>query len=186
MNIEEKEIKGVLEITLNPIQDSRGFFMRVFDDTIFEQSGINRKWVQENHSRSEKKDIIRGLHFQFPPFSETKLVRCTVGSILDVFLDLRLGSASFGKWGAVNLSAENKKMVCIPRGVAHGFCTLSEVSEVQYKVDNYYARDHEAGILWNDPDLKIDWPVSRPILSDKDNQNLTWRKFLLQHKGIQL
>ena len=184
MEIEERKLKGVFEIILHPHKDDRGFFMRTYDETFFKECGIERYWVQENHSRSEKKGIIRGLHFQFPPFAETKLIRCTVGAILDVFLDLRVGSSTFGKWGAINLSAENKKMIYIPRGFAHGFCTLTDVSEVQYKVDNYYAKEHEAGIAWDDPDLCINWPVCDPILSDKDKQNLTWKSFLKQYRGI--
>lgn len=186
MQIKELEITGVFEICLEPIQDERGFFMRVFDDTLFDNAGIHRKWVQENHSRSEKKGIIRGLHFQFPPFAETKLVRCTVGAILDVFLDLRVESDAFGKWGSIMLSAENKKMVYIPRGFAHGFCTLTDVSEILYKVDNYYSKRFEAGIAWDDPDLGIEWPVSNPILSEKDKRNLTWKSFLKKYKGIRL
>lgn len=184
MQIEEHEIKGVFEIHLDPIQDERGFFMRVFDDNLFHEAGIDRKWVQENHSRSEKINTLRGLHFQFPPFDETKLIRCTVGSVFDVFVDLRLESNSFGKWGSIVLSAENKKMIYIPRGFAHGYCTMTDVSEVQYKVDNYYSKKHEAGIAWNDLDLAIPWPASDPILSEKDRNNLSWKKFLELHKGI--
>lgn len=184
MEIKEREIKDVFEIKLNPIKDERGFFMRVFDDTVFEKFGINRKWVQENHSRSEKKGIIRGLHFQFPPFAETKLVRCTVGAVFDVYLDLRAQSPSFGRWGTIELSSENKKMIYIPRGFAHGFCTLTEVSEVQYKVDNYYSKEHEAAIAWDDSDLAIPWPTSTPILSVKDKQNLTFKMFFKLYRGV--
>jgi len=186
MQINELNIPGVFEITLAPIRDDRGFFMRVFDDTIFDQAGINRKWVQENHSRSEKKGVLRGLHFQFPPFTETKLVRCTIGAVFDVFLDLRYGSKAFGKWGSVILSSENKKMVYIPRGFAHGFCTLTEMSEVQYKVDNYYSKENEAGIAWDDPALGIEWPVADPILSEKDQDNMTLQMFVELYKGIEL
>jgi dTDP-4-dehydrorhamnose 3,5-epimerase len=186
MQITEQKIQGVFEISLRPNQDERGFFMRVYDDTIFESAGINRKWVQENHSRSEQKGIIRGLHLQFSPHAETKLVRCTVGAIFDVYVDLRTGSDTFGQWSSIELSAENKKMIYIPRGFAHGFCTLTEISEVQYKVDNYYSKENEAGIAWDDPDLAIPWPTSNPILSDKDRKNMRFREFVGRYEGLRI
>jgi len=164
--------------------DDRGFFMRTYDSDIFEKAGINKKWMQENHSRSEKKNTLRGLHFQFPPFSETKLVRCIRGSVLDVFVDLRKGSDTFGHWDSLVLSEDNKRMILIPRGFAHGFCTLTDISEVLYKVDNIYSKEHEAGIIWNDPDLKIDWPLKYPIISDKDKQNMTFRDFVGKFETI--
>lgn len=185
MEIKERKIEGVLEITLKPHLDNRGFFMRTFDENIFNKAGINREWVQENHSRSEEKGIIRGLHFQLPPFTETKLVRCINGAILDVFVDLRKNSKTFGQWDSIELSAENKKMIFIPRGFAHGFCTLTKESEVLYKVDNFYNKDAESGILWNDKDLNIKWPNSNPILSDKDIKNNTLQEFIDKYKSIE-
>ena len=176
MDIVENKIKSVFEITLKPHSDQRGFFMRSYDNEIFTKAGIVRDWVQENHSRSEQKGIIRGLHFQTTPFSETKLVRCIRGKVFDVFVDLREGSCTFGKWDSIELSEENKKMILIPRGFAHGFCTLSDISEVVYKVDNYYSPEHERGIIWNDPDLGIKWPITNPVLSDKDKNNKTLRE----------
>jgi dTDP-4-dehydrorhamnose 3,5-epimerase len=178
MEIKERKLKGVFEITLQPYKDERGFFMRTFDKKIFEEEGLGREWVQENHSRSEKAGIIRGLHCQLYPYSETKLVRCIDGSILDVFVDLRAGSPTFGKWDSIKLSAANKKMIFIPRGFAHGYCTLTEISEVVYKVDNFYSPEHEIGILWNDPDLAITWPGINPILSGKDQKNMTLKKLI--------
>lgn len=186
MEIKKRKLEGVFEIALAPILDNRGFFMRAYDNDIFEKEGIARAWKQENHSRSEQKGIIRGLHFQFPPFSETKLVRCIRGAILDVFVDLRADSPTFGQWDSIELTEENKKMIFIPRGFAHGFCTLSEVSEVLYKVDNVYNREHESGLLWNDPDLGINWPVENPILSAKDEKNQTLKEFIKQHTAIRL
>lgn len=180
MEIKERRLKGVFEITLEPHMDERGFFMRTFDKKIFEETGIDREWLQENHSRTEKKGIIRGLHFQIPPFSETKLVRCITGEILDVFVDIRHDSMTFGQWDCIELSAENKRMIFIPRGFAHGYCTLSKISEVVYKVDNFYSPVHEKGIIWNDIDLKIKWPESNPILSDKDKKNMTLKQFIEQ------
>ena len=184
MDIKERKLKGTFEITLKPNIDERGFFMRTLDQQLFEEAGINRNWVQENHSRSVKKGIIRGLHFQFPPFSETKLVRCIRGSILDVFVDLREGSETFGRWDSIELSEENNKMILIPRGFAHGFCTMSEICEVLYKVDNYYNKEAESGMIWNDPDLAINWPVNHPVLSAKDNRNMTLQEFISSHGSI--
>ena len=184
MEILEKKLIGTFEINLKPIQDERGFFMRSFDEKIFKDVGLRFNWVQENHSRTLKQWTIRGLHFQFPPYTETKLIRCIRGKVLDIFVDLRIGSETFGQWDSIQLSEENKKMVLIPRGFAHGFCTLTDESEVLYKVDNYYSSDHECGIVWNDPDLKIKWPVKDPILSDKDKKNSSLKSFKERYTGI--
>lgn len=172
MEFKELSIAGLFEIIPTPHSDERGFFMRTFDVKEFKAYGLSREWVQENHSRSEKKGIIRGLHFQKEPLAETKLIRCIRGEIFDVAVDLRKESATFGKWMGMVLSEENRKMFFIPRGFAHGFCTLTEISEVVYKVDNFYSRDHEIGLIWNDPDLNIEWPIKDPILSDKDRKNM--------------
>jgi len=180
----QRKLTGVWEIQLAPIQDERGFFMRAYDTGLFEQAGLHRQWMQENHSRSERAGIIRGLHFQFPPFAETKLVRCIRGAVLDVFVDLRLGSPTFGQWDSIELSETNKKLIFIPRGFAHGFCTLTEESEVLYKVDNVYNREHEGGLLWSDPEIGIDWPVQTPVLSEKDGRNMTFREFVQKYSGI--
>ena len=186
MEIRERKLIGTYEITLQPRTDERGFFMRTYDNNIFDNAGINIKWVQENHSRSEKSGIIRGLHFQLPPFSETKLVRCLRGSILDVFLDLRLNSETFGQWDSIELSEFNKKMILIPRGFAHGFLTLSDVSEVLYKVDNYYSKEHERGLIWNDETIDIKWNIENPILSDKDKNNMNFEKFVNEYEGVRV
>lgn len=183
----ERRLKGVFEITFEPHIDERGFFMRTFDDKLFDEIGINKKWVQENHARSDSKDIIRGLHFQLPPYSETKLVRSIVGVVLDVFVDLRKDSSTFGQWDSIELSAKNKKMILIPRGFAHGYCTLTEISEVLYKVDNYYSPEYEGGIIWNDRNLKIDWKLNKgdyPILSDKDSKNISFNDFVKNYGSI--
>lgn len=184
MRIKELEISGVFEITLTPIGDSRGFFMRTYDVELFIKAGLHREWLQENHSRSETKHIIRGLHCQQEPFSETKLVRCIKGAIFDVAIDLRKDSPTFGKWFGIELTEENKKMLYIPRGFAHGFCTLTETSEVVYKVDNVYTKEYEIGLAWNDPVLNIQWPTSTPILSEKDRKNITLEAFSEKFKFI--
>lgn len=181
---ENGTIPGVIEIKLEPRRDERGFFMRTFDEMTFMKNGLHRHWVQENHSRSEKKGVIRGLHFQFPPYAETKLIRCIRGSAMDVFVDLRKDSPSFGKWGSVLLSAHEFNMIYIPRGLAHGFCTLEPKSEIIYKVDNAYSPNHECGLLWNDPDLAIPWRVTQPVVSAKDAGNLTLKEFVLKYGAI--
>lgn len=186
MEFKERKLKGVYEINLQPHHDNRGFFMRTYDHELFVRAGLELNWQQENQSRSEKKGIIRGLHFQLPPYSETKLVRCIHGSILDVFVDLRENSDTFGQWDSVELSADTKNMVLIPKGFAHGFCTLTDSSEVVYKVDSVYSSEHECGIIWNDPDLNISWPVDSPILSPKDQGNLNLKDFISKYRAIGL
>lgn len=178
MEFREQKIAGVFEIIPGPYFDDRGFFMRTYDSELFKKYGLHREWVQENHSRSERKGIIRGLHFQNEPFEETKLVRCIKGAIYDVAVDIRKDSETFSKWIGVELSEENKKMLYLPRGFAHGFCTISEVSEVVYKVDNFYSPENERGLMWNDPDIAIDWPAANPVLSEKDQKNMSLRLFV--------
>jgi len=186
MEIQARKLTGVYEITPLPKFDQRGFFMRTYDEELFKQYGLDRHWVQENHSRSERSGIIRGLHFQFPPFAETKLIRCIKGTIWDIFVDLRKGSPTFGQWDALEISEDNKKMVFIPRGFAHGFCTISDVSEVVYKVDNWYSAKNEGGLLWCDSDLNIEWPVKQPILSAKDNINMKLADFIDRYGSIEV
>lgn len=176
MEIKELNISGVYEVTLDKISDKRGYFVRTFDINKFNDFNISINWVQENSSYSIKKHTIRGLHMQLPPFDETKLVRCTQGKILDVFVDLRINSDSFGKSGSVTLNGNN--MVLIPKGFAHGFCTLEDNCSVFYKVDNFYNPSKEYGIMWNDKDLNLNWPTKKPIISDKDNTNSTLQDYI--------
>lgn len=183
MEFIEREIEDVFEIIPTPHIDERGFFMRTFDSELFKKHNLSREWVQENQSRSEQRGIIRGLHFQTSPFSEAKLIRCIKGAVFDVAVDLRINSSTFGKWVVVELSEENRKMLFIPRGFAHGFCTLSDISEVVYKVDNFYSPENERGLLWNDPDLNINWPFTDPMLSTKDQNNLTLKQYVKQLQG---
>lgn len=180
MIIKELELKGVYEIQIEPICDKRGHFTRVFDDKIFLENNLNTIWVQENRAFSVPKNTIRGLHFQFPPYSETKLVSVVNGEIYDVFLDLRKNSPTFGKWNSIILSSNNQKMVYIPKGFAHGYCTLTDNCEVLYKVDNYYNARKESGIYWKDSDLKISFPltVDEPIVSAKDSNLLKFKDFI--------
>jgi len=184
MEFKELKIPGVFEIGFDPKLDERGSFMRVYDVKEFERLGLHKDWVQENQSLSLKKGTIRGLHFQRQPFSETKLVRCIRGSVFDVCVDLRSGSDSFGSWVGIELSERNYKSLFIPRGFAHGFCTLSDECEVQYKVDNYYQPSYENGLFWNDPELHIDWPVTDPIVSMKDREAMSFKEFKEKYQAI--
>jgi len=150
-------------------EDERGFFMETYKAPDFVSAGIEGNFVQENHSRSSK-GVLRGLHYQNPPFAQGKLVRVVRGEIFDVAVDIRKGSPTWGKWMGVTLSEERKDILCIPAGFAHGFCVLSEIAEVIYKTTNVYSPESEAGIIWNDEDLNIDWLVNDPIVSEKDKK----------------
>ena len=184
MTIKENRLKGVFEIQLEAKDDNRGFFMRTYDSKIFQEYGISRDWVQEYHNFSAKKGTIRGLHLQLPPHTETKLVRAVAGSTLDVFVDLRKDSPTFGKWDSIILSAENKKMVYIPRGFAHGLCSLTDNAMITCKMDNHYAPDSECQIKWNDPDLNIAWQIEgQPIVSEKDSKAGNFKDFIKKHAG---
>ena len=157
--------------------DERGFFMETYKKEDFEKAGIKGEFVQDNHSRS-RYGVLRGLHFQKEPYAQAKIVRCVRGVIFDVAVDLRRDSPTFGKWVGVILSEFNKHQLYIPRGFAHGFCVLSEVAEVVYKVDNKYAQDYEGGVIWNDEDIGIEWPIDEPILSEKDKKWPTLKELI--------
>jgi dTDP-4-dehydrorhamnose 3,5-epimerase len=152
--------------------------MRAYDVETFRSAGLVTEWAQDNEAFSSQKGIIRGLHFQSPPHAETKFVRVAVGAVLDVFLDLRRGSVSYGRWDAIELSSDNRKALYLPKGFAHGYCTLTDESVVLYKVDSRYAPDAEGGIRWNDPDLAIPWPVENPLVSTKDSKWPLFREFI--------
>jgi dTDP-4-dehydrorhamnose 3,5-epimerase len=167
---EPQRIPDVILVTPRRFGDERGFFMETFAAERYAEAGIKGPFVQDNHSLSRPKGTLRGLHFQKPPVPQGKLVRCTAGVILDVAVDIRKGSPTYGRHVAAELSAENGQQLWVPEGFAHGFCTLTEDAEVQYKVTGPYAPDCDAGIAFDDPDLAIDWPVTREtaVLSDKD------------------
>lgn len=176
MRITPLKLAGTFEVRFEPKGDHRGYFMRLYDRKLFAEHGLTTDWAQENQSLSTRKGTIRGLHYQLPPHAETKLVRSLLGTIWDVFVDLRAGSPTFGQWDAVELSPENYNAVYIPRGFAHGFCTLTDTCVITYKVDNFYAPDHESGVRWNDPDVGIEWPLDgEPVTSDRD-QLQPWLK----------
>ena len=168
MNIIKLKLNGTYEIRPQMIGDMRGYFAETYRAEVFAEKGLQTVWVQENQSLSTEKGTIRGLHFQQSPHAQTKLVRAALGRILDVFVDLRKDSPTYGRWDSIVLSDESGNAVYVPKGFAHGFCTLTENSLVQYKVDDYYSPESETGIRWNDPDLKIEWPLADPHLSARD------------------
>ena len=165
MKINKTLIEDLLIIEPQLFKDERGFFYESYNKNNLD---INIVFVQDNESKSYK-GVIRGLHFQAPPFEQTKLVRCVSGNILDVAVDLRTNSKTYGKSFSIELSSENNKQLFVPKGFAHGFQVLSETAIVNYKVDNFYNPKSDSGIIWNDKDLSIDWNLDvKPILSDKD------------------
>jgi len=168
MKVSAAEIPGVMIIEPQVFGDDRGFFFESFNQYKWEVlTGLKSRFVQDNHSRSAK-GVLRGLHYQIAQ-PQGKLVRCVVGEVFDVAVDLRRDSATLGQWVGISLSAESKRQVWIPEGFAHGFLVLSEFAEILYKTTDYYAPQYERSIVWNDPDLKIDWPLSAPpLLSGKD------------------
>ncbi len=173
MRLIETPLKDAYVIEPVVYRDQRGFFLEPYSRRAFAQHGLTYDFVQDNHSFSRDKGVLRGLHFQHPPHAQTKLLRVITGAIYDVIVDLRRSSKAFGRWYGVELSDENLRMLLVPCGFAHGFCTLRDNTHVFYKVDAFYAPEADAGIRWDDPDLGIDWPVSVPILSPKDEQ-LPW------------
>lgn len=168
MEFLQTDFEGVFLIKPKVFNDTRGFFLESYSRKKFEDAGISCTFVQDNHSRSTQKGVVRGLHFQTPPAAQSKLVRVTRGAVWDVIVDLRKESPTFGQWRGFELSEKNFHVLFVPAGFAHGFCTLEADTEMQYKVDSLYSPTHDAGIIWNDPDLSITWPVQEPILSDKD------------------
>ena len=186
MLLKRRKHKDVFEIILKPIEDERGSFIRTYDGNFFNLHGLPHKWVQENHSKTVHKGTVRGLHFQFPPFAETKLIRCLRGAILNVFIDLRKNSDTFGQWDAVELTEENNKLIYLPKGFANGFCILNDNSEILYKTDTFYNPDYEGRLRWDDPDLNIDWPFTEPILSEKDKNNMSFREFRKKYGALEI
>ena len=168
MNIIDTQIPDVKIIEPKVFGDERGFFFESFNQQRFEEAiGRSVTFVQDNHSKSSK-GVLRGLHYQLPPYAQGKLVRCVAGEVFDVAVDIRKSSPTFGQWVGVNLSAENKRQLWIPEGFAHGFLTLSETAEFLYKTTNFYNPASEQSIKWDDSDIAVNWPMRDPILSSKD------------------
>ena len=172
MKVTETKIPGVKIIEPDCFGDHRGWFMETYSTAKYSEMGICNVFVQDNHSMSGKKGTLRGLHFQNNPMAQAKLVRCTKGAVIDVAVDLRKGSPTYKQWVSVELSAENKRQFYIPRGFAHGFLTLTDDVEFEYKVDNLYSKEHDRGIRYDDPAIGVDWGGLlngiEPILSEKD------------------
>ncbi len=177
ISVTQTALPTVVIIEPSARRDERGFFLEAYHRANYIAAGIANEFVQDNHSRSTQ-GVLRGLHYQAAPNAQAKLVRCTVGSVLDVAVDIRAASPTLGKWVAVELSAGNMRQLMIPAGFAHGFLTLTEVAEIQYKVDAYYDPSAEGGLAWNDPDMGITWPNPQPILSARDQGQPSLQQYL--------
>lgn len=164
----ETNLQGNFLIDLEPRADERGFFARYFCEKEFQKHDLNTRWVQINNSMSTEAGTLRGLHFQRPPHAEVKLVRCIKGSIWDVVVDLRKGSATFGKWFGSTLSEQNRTMMYVPEGFAHGFISLEQNSEILYLVSNAYTPGAEGTLIWNEREIGIEWPMEPVVISEKD------------------
>jgi dTDP-4-dehydrorhamnose 3,5-epimerase len=168
VKIIETKLSGVFIIEPKVHGDQRGFFMESYNRQTFREHNIDYTFIQDNHSLSVEAGTIRGLHYQLEPKAQAKLIRVISGAIYDVVVDIRKSSLTYGQWVGVILSETNKHQLLVPKGFAHGFCTIETNTQVLYKVDEMYSPEHDRGILWNDSSLNIDWPTSHPILSDKD------------------
>lgn len=179
LNIIETKLKGVVIVEPAVFGDARGYFMESYSKRDFDEAGLTMNFVQDNESRS-KKGVLRGLHFQ-TKHTQGKLVRVVEGSVFDVAVDLRKDSPTFGQWTGVTLTAENKRQFYVPEGLAHGFLVLSDAATFQYKCTDYYAPEYDGGVLWNDPDIGIEWPLDGTfdvLLSDKDQKQQTLKEFM--------
>ncbi len=172
MNVVKTDIEGVVIIEPRIFEDERGYFFEALSERVFTEEVFATRFVQDNEAKSSY-GVVRGLHFQLPPHAQSKLVRVVEGRVLDIAVDIREGSPTFGKHIAVELSADNHRQIFIPRGFAHGYSVLSETAILEYKCDNYYAPQSEGAIRWNDPALEIDWkiPADKVILSEKDSKS---------------
>ena len=174
MNVTETKLAGVLIIEPKVFGDSRGFFKETFQAERYREAGIEYTFVQDNYSRSQK-GVLRGLHFQITK-PQGKLVSCPKGAVFDVAVDIDPESTTYGQYVGVELTEENHKQLWVPPGYAHGFCVLSETADFLYKCTDYYDPSDEGGVIWNDPDVAIDWPIDQPLLSDKDSKLPTLKK----------
>lgn len=176
MKIIQTELPGLLIIEPDVFRDERGYFCETYNQEKLSQLGFNQNFVQDNESMSSK-GVLRGIHFQKPPFAQAKLVRVIKGSVIDFAVDLRKGSPTFGKYKSVKLDAEKKNMLYLPEGFGHGFLSLEDNTVFSYKCSNFYNKESESGILWSDEDLAIDWQIENPILSDKDKILTSFKDF---------
>jgi dTDP-4-dehydrorhamnose 3,5-epimerase len=170
----QAKLHGAYIIDIEPKTDERGFFARTWCKDEFAKYNLNTNLVQCNISYNHRKGILRGMHYQAPPYEETKFVRCIKGAIYDVIIDLRENSPTYGEWFSIVLTAENRKMLYIPEGFAHGFQTLEDDTEVFYQMSEFYHPEYARGIRWDDPKFQIDWPIKHPIISEKDGSYDFW------------
>jgi dTDP-4-dehydrorhamnose 3,5-epimerase len=177
MKFLETRLRGLWVIELEPRQDERGFLARTFCEKEFEDHGLNTRWPQCNLTLTKKRGMLRGMHFQAEPKPEIKLVRCSAGAVYDVLVDVRRDSPTFGKWEGFELSAANRRMLYVPGGFAHGFQCLGDDCEMFYQMSEFYFPELARGLRWNDPEAAIKWPISAPLLSERD-QNLPFLKDL--------
>lgn len=177
MRVLPTKLDGVVIIEIDAFRDARGFFVESYHRARMREHGIDCEFVQDNHSRSGAK-VLRGLHYQDMTAPMAKLVRCTAGAIFDVAVDLRVGSPTFGQWTGVELSADNMRQLMVPAGFAHGFATLGDAAEVQYKCSGYYTPSSEGSLRWDDPEVAIAWPYRDPVVSAKDAQAPTLKEYL--------
>lgn len=175
--ITKTPLEGLLVVDIDFFRDERGFFIETWHKKDFAEAGLPCEFIQDSHSQSGAR-VLRGLHYQDMRAPMAKLVRCTVGRILDVAVDLRVSSPTFGKWFSIELSSENKTQLYVPAGFAHGFATLSDICEMQYKQTGFYMPSCEGGISWKDPDLAVEWPYRDPILSKRDQNQMSLKEYL--------
>jgi dTDP-4-dehydrorhamnose 3,5-epimerase len=165
----QTSLNNAYVIEIEKKEDERGFFARSWDKKIFEKNNLETKFVQDSVAFSKKRGTLRGMHFQLQPYQETKLIRCTSGRIIDIIIDIRRESKTFKQWTSVELSANNHKMIYVPKGFAHGYQTLEDDTEVYYQITQIHMPDYEDGIHWNDPEFSITWPIENKIISKKDD-----------------
>lgn len=177
MEVIETSLKGVVVLVPKVFEDARGYFFESYNENLFRQAGLNLKFVQDNQSLSQK-GVLRGLHFQNDPWAQGKLVRVITGAVFDVAVDIRRNSPTYGKWFGTELTEKNKHMMYIPEGFAHGFVTLQDNTVFSYKCTNFYNKASEGCLLWNDPDIGINWNVENPLLSEKDLEGKRLKDFV--------
>lgn len=182
MMLIETKLKDCYILEPDRFGDNRGWFSESYNKKVFEDLGLNYDFVQDNESFSAKKGVLRGLHFQNEPYTQAKIVRCTRGAVYDVAVDIRHDSPTYGMWIGVELSEENGRQLLIPRGFLHGFQTLTDNVKFAYKCDNYYNKESDGGVMYNDPDIGVVWPIEDPILSEKDKHHPKLRE-LVKERG---
>jgi dTDP-4-dehydrorhamnose 3,5-epimerase len=177
MTAEKTPIEGLMVIKPKVFEDARGYFFESYNERLLEEVGLNAAFVQDNQSLSQK-NVLRGLHFQSPPYAQGKLVRVITGAALDVVVDIRKKSPTYGESFSIELNEKNRTMLWVPEGFAHGFCTLADNTIFYYKCTNYYHKESEGSIAWNDKDLNIQWDCTNPVLSEKDKAGVAFRNFV--------